>query len=107
MKNFVQLGDTVTLTMPADVSSGDVVVVGDQLGVAIMDGLTGERKPVKTTGVFNLPKATAMTFNEGVILYWDDTNKVVTTSASSNKAIGNAMEAGTNGPTSVLVRLNV
>jgi predicted RecA/RadA family phage recombinase len=34
MRNYLQAGATVTVTAPANVSSGDVVIVGALVGVA-------------------------------------------------------------------------
>jgi|GEM_PF-4444391 len=34
MKNYIQPGDSITVPAPADVKSGDLVVVGDLFGVA-------------------------------------------------------------------------
>jgi predicted RecA/RadA family phage recombinase len=61
MKNFVQPGDVVTLTAPSGgVSSGDLVVIAAMCGVCATDAAEGAEVEVKTTGVFDLPKATVL-----------------------------------------------
>ena len=41
MKNYVQPGNTITLTAPYDVASGDGLLVGSVFGVAAGDAREG------------------------------------------------------------------
>ena len=41
MKNFIQSGRTLTVSAPADIKSGDLVVVGSLFGVAYCDAAIG------------------------------------------------------------------
>jgi predicted RecA/RadA family phage recombinase len=43
MKNYLQAGETVTVTAPADVTSGTLVVVGSLVGVAAFDAASNAR----------------------------------------------------------------
>jgi predicted RecA/RadA family phage recombinase len=54
-----------------------------------------------------LAKATGVAISEGVRVFWDDTNKNVTTTAASNNCIGWAVGPGNYaaGATEILVRL--
>ncbi|MFD2855403.1 DUF2190 family protein [Seohaeicola zhoushanensis] len=72
---------------------------------SIADGETGE---IKTTGVFELPKVGSQAWTVGAKVYWDDTNKVCTTTATANTLIGVAYEAVGSGAGETLgkVRLN-
>lgn len=97
-RTFVQPGDTLTLTSPYDVASGAGVLVGAVFGVALIAALTGAPVEAKRTGVFDLPKATGQAWVAFTTkLYWDNTNKVVTSTASANVLIGVAAATQASG----------
>lgn len=106
MKNYVQPGNTLTLTAPAAVSSGDVVLVGAIIGVANGDAGNGDPVDLDTVGVFTLPKTAALAINAGDVVYWDATNSVVNKTASGNTKLGVATESVPNPSAAVSVRLN-
>jgi len=70
--------------------------------------LSAEGDPVElsTTGVFQLPKASAAVLAVGARVAWDNTAKEVTTPAAGRFPIGVAVEATGSGVTSVAVRLD-
>jgi predicted RecA/RadA family phage recombinase len=107
MKNFVQAGKTVTVTAPADVTSGDLVVVGSIVGVAAFTAASGADVEVDTEGVFTLPKVTTDVVSQGAKLYWDGTAKKLTVTAGtgSKPLVGLARAAAGNGATTVDCRL--
>lgn len=70
MKNFVQPGKMIDVTATAAVSSGDVVVVGDMIGVASVDAAIGEKFALAVWGVFEVAKEAAA-ISEGAKVYWD------------------------------------
>lgn len=105
MKNFKQPGDTITVTAPAAVTSGDGVLVGSIFGVANFSADNGAEVEIKTTGVFELPKTSALAISVGDLLYWDNAAKVVN-KTNTNKLIGVAVSAAANPSPSVEVRLN-
>src|SRR3974390_2875721 len=104
MKNFVQEGDVLTVTAAAAVSGGDVVIIGDLAGIACTDAAIDESVEVNMEGVYTLPKA-AGAVTQGAKLYWDSENKVVTTTAGSNAALGHAAYAADAAGPTVQVRL--
>lgn len=108
MKNYVQPGNTITLTAPYAVTSGDGLLVGSIFGVASGDAALGEPIETALTGVFDLAKAGSQAWTAGAKVYWDDTNKRTTSVATSNTLIGVATEvvAGGAGDTIGRVRLN-
>ena len=106
MKNYIQPGDVVTVVAPANVASGDGVLVGTLFGVAAFSVLSGEQAEIKTRGVFELPKTSAQAWAAGAAIYWDNTNKVCTTSATDNTLIGKALSAAANPSGTGIVRLN-
>lgn len=71
MKNFVQEGKTITVTAPAAVTSGQLVVVGSIVGVAAFDAASGAEVEVTVEGVFELPKVATDVIAQGDKLYWD------------------------------------
>jgi predicted RecA/RadA family phage recombinase len=89
MKNFVQKGSTLTMTAPADVTSGQLVVVGSIVGVAGFDAATGTDVEITVEGVFELPKVTTDVIAQGDKLYWDSGQaKLTKTAGSGSKPIG-------------------
>ena len=106
MKNYVQPGDSITVTAAAVAASGDGVKMGNLFGVASGDATVDEKLVLTTTGVFEMPKVSANTFAVGALVYWDDTAKVVTSTASGNTRIGLAVSDAGNPSASVHVRLD-
>ena len=101
MKNFVQPGDTITLIAPNAVTAGAGLLVGSIFGVAANTAVVSAPVEAVLEGVFDLTKATALAWTQGVRLYWDDAAKNVTTApaAGVNKLIGVAMQAQLAGDT--------
>jgi predicted RecA/RadA family phage recombinase len=99
MKNYVQPGDIITLIAPYAVLSGGGLLVGSIFGVAMYDALISTEVEAKTTGVFDLPKTTGQAWSQGARVYWDDTTKACTTTASTNKLIGVITDAALSADT--------
>lgn len=104
--NYLQEGGHVTVAAPAAKTSGDGVLVGSLFGVAITTVANGANVEIATTGVWNLAKTSAQAWTVGQRIYWDDTNSVATSTASSNKLIGVAMAVAANPSSTGEVRLN-
>jgi len=107
MKNFVQEGNTITVTAPAVVTSGQLVVVGSIAGVAAFDAASGADVEVTVEGVFELPKVTTDVVAQGDKLYWDSGQLKLTKTAGtgSKPMVGVATAAAGNGGTTVNCRL--
>ncbi len=105
MKNFLQPGDTVTVNAPVAVNSGDGLLVGALFGVALATAAINTNVEVLTEGVVDLPKA-AVAVTQGAKIYWDNTAKNLTTTATNNTLIGCAILASAVGDGTVRVRLN-
>jgi predicted RecA/RadA family phage recombinase len=108
MKNYVQPGNTITLTAPYEVVSGDGLLVGSIFGVAAGDAESGATVEAALTGVFDLKKVASQAWAAGDKVYWDNTNKEATKTATGNTLIGVATEAVAGGADDVIgrVRLN-
>ncbi|KAB2738549.1 MULTISPECIES: DUF2190 family protein [Brucella] len=107
MKNYIQPGDSVTVPAPADVKSGDLVVVGDLFGVAQFSAKAGDDVEIATKGVFGLPKVSAQAWSVGAKVYYVAADKNISTTATGNTFIGHATEAAANPSDFGAVRLSV
>jgi predicted RecA/RadA family phage recombinase len=105
-KNYIQPGEVLDVTLAAIITSGSGLLVGVRLGVALTDGAIGDTIAVQVKGVFNLPKLSTDVVAQGAALYWDNTNKRLTTTSTSNTLAGYAAAAAGNGVTSVNIALN-
>ncbi len=105
MRNYVQRGDTVTLIAPAALASGEPFAVGAIFGVASGAAGNGAEVEAARVGVFDLPKATGAAWSVGDRLYWDNSAKKVTKTATSNIFIGAALAAAQSGATTGRVLL--
>ena len=105
MLNCLGEGDTLVLTAPAAVASGAGALIGNTFGVAKTAIASGAKGPFLIEGKVSLPKD-ANAIGEGVKVYWDNTAKVVTATATSNTLIGVSILARLAGDTTAQVRLN-
>lgn len=103
---FVQDGRYIDHTPAGALASGDVVVQGDLVGVAVRPLSAGELGSLAVDGIFDFAKVPAGPYTVGTILYWDDTANVVTTTATGNKQIGKVVRAAGATDTTVRVRLS-
>jgi predicted RecA/RadA family phage recombinase len=98
MTNFVQSGITDTVLAPYAVLSGGGVKVGGKFGIAAYDALITAPVEISMLGIFDVAKD-ASTFTDGATVYWDDTNKVCSSTATSNMSIGAACLTDADGTT--------
>lgn len=94
MKNFVQPGENIEVTAPYDVASGDGCLVGAVFGIASTTVASGKTVTIKRTGVFDIKKAASQAWTAFTTkVYWDNTNKVLTSTSSGNTLVGVAAAA--------------
>ena len=95
MKNFLQIGDTVVVTAPEAVDSGEFIKVDELYGVAPVAAENGADVVLHRKGVFRLPKVTGTAWTQGQKLFWDASAKKFThdTSKTPVKAIAFAAAA--------------
>lgn len=103
---FIQEGHYIDHTPASALAAGDVVVQGDLVGVTVRPLAIGELGSLAVDGVFDFNKSTGVAFTIGTILYWDNTNKVVTTTTTGNKSIGKVVRAAASADTTVRIRLS-
>lgn len=106
MQNFVQDGDDVTVTAPYALTPGQGCLFGALFGVAKGTAASGAKVVLCTEGVFDITKKAGDTPTPGGLIYWDDTNKYLTTTAAGNKLVGCTLRAALGGDPTARVRLN-
>lgn len=107
-KNYVQEGDVIDYANASGstITSGTPVLIGARLGVALADIANGATGSVQVEGVFTVTKLGTDTVAAGALLYWDNTNKRLTTTASGNTLAGFAVAAAGSGVITVNIKIN-
>lgn len=78
MKNFVQVGDVLTLVAPAGgVTSGQLVKIGSLNVVAAYAAAAGDEFEGHTCGVFEVPKLAADAYSAGDVAVLDAANSQI------------------------------
>lgn len=112
--NYVREGCTINYTNSGSaISSGGVVVVGKQIGIALTDiAATTGTGELAMEGVFTVPKVSAAVIAKGENVIWDasagafdDNAATPATGDVSNCCI--AWEAAGAGVTTIKVKINV
>jgi predicted RecA/RadA family phage recombinase len=99
-------GNHVRFTADADYSSGDGKLFTTMLGVIDADVANGDLGSASITGVHELPiLASDNVAAPGVILYWDDGNSRLTTTASTHKPVAKSTGLSGVGVATVEARL--
>lgn len=106
--NKIQDGKTIEYTNDtgATITSGSVVLINKRIGVATADIADGAVGILEVEGVFLLPKTSSDTVTQGALLYWDNTNKTLTTTETDNTLAGYAFADAGNGTTTVKIKIN-
>lgn len=113
MQKFVEEGATLNYANASGstITAGSVVVVGNQIGVAVNDIANGASGPLAMEGVFKLPKVSGAVIAQGEDVAWDasagafDDNAMTPASGDVTMAC-TAWEAAGNGVTSLAVKIN-
>lgn len=93
--NFIQNGETITWTngTGSAIASGDIVKIGDLIGVALTDIAASASGAVATRGVYELPAVNNAAITQGAKVYFDATAGKITPTATDNTLAGIAWEA--------------
>lgn len=92
-KNFVQDGNVIDYTAATGISSGELVLIGTTLAVAVTDIPAGATGALAVEGVYRLPKA-AVAIQAGEKLIYDASTGYLTNSEHATAAgdlIGGAL----------------
>jgi len=98
-------GDLIDYTPGSNLSAGDIVVESELVGQVPNDILANEKGSLRIEGVINIPKLSTDVVSIGDTIYWDAGNTRGTTTASTHKIIGKAVEDAGNGVADVDVKL--
>lgn len=104
--NHVQPGEVMEFTAAAALAIGVGVLIGVRLGVTLDAVANGAAGRAAVWGVWNLPKLSTDVVAEGALLYWDNTNKRLTTTATGNTLAGYAFKAAAAGVATVDIKIN-
>ncbi|WP_018126131.1 DUF2190 family protein [Desulfovibrio oxyclinae] len=89
----------------SNIASGQAVLVGSRVGIAISDIPDGESGPLAMTGVHALPKVSADDAAQGGKAYMKTTGEITTT-ASGNTLVGFFFASAAPNETECLVAIN-
>lgn len=102
-KSYRKPGNVIPLAAaPYARLSGEGVKMGSQFGVATTDIANGAAGEIMVVGVHELTALGAEAWTDGQKVYWDDTNKRCTVTASTHLLIGHAVGAKANSGAAVL-----
>ena len=104
-KNYVFHGQTIPVTLSGTVASGDGIVVGTLLGVALNSGGSGDTIQVAIEGVWDLPALEAANIAVGAKFFWDvSEGEAISTGQANGDLDGGAIAIATSGTSSTTVR---
>ena len=104
--NQILSGDQVPFTAAGTLSAGDVLVLGDLVGVVANDCVSGDLNYLQVEGCFaRIPKLSTDVVAVGADLWWDAGNSRMTLTASTHKYAGKAIAAAGNGVATVDIKL--
>ena len=107
MSNFIHRGDSIDHTPAAAVAAGEVVIVGNLIGVATHSIAAGILGAIALVGVFAFDKSgsTGPVFAVGDEVHWDAVNELAVHAAAGTYPLGICTEAAGASDTSVRARL--
>jgi predicted RecA/RadA family phage recombinase len=87
----IQAGAVVDYTASGTIANGDIIPLADRVGVALNDAVSGDVISLELEGVFNIAAKTADAITFGALVYFDATNREVTTTSTDNTKAGIAI----------------
>ncbi len=93
MKNFIGVGNRVTLVAAAVTTSGQAVLIGSLFGIAENAAAIGDALVLMLNGIYDLPKTASQAWTVGQLIYWDVATSRVTNVVATNKLVGVAVLA--------------
>lgn len=113
MKNLVEQGETLNFTNGSGdtITSGSVVVIGEQIGIAKNDVANGDVGVLCMEGVFTVPKVTAAVIGQGESVIWDSSvgkfdDNLATPATGDVSGACTAWEAAGASATTIAVKIN-
>ena len=87
----IQTGAVVDYTATGTIANGDVIPLTGRVGVALDDAVSGDVISLELEGVFEVTAKTADAINFGAVVYFDATNRELTTTSTDNTLAGFAV----------------
>lgn len=107
MQCYLNDGNPVSIVAPGAMTSGVPYLLNSSLVVVPQTtAASGALVAVMTRGLFSLVKKSGDTPAVGAKLYWDDTNKYITTTSTSNTFVGLCTTAALSADPTVEVLLH-
>ena len=107
MKNFIGVGNRVTLTAAAVTTSGQAVLIGSLFGIAESAAVIGDPLVLMLNGIYDLPKTASQAWTVGQLIYWDAATSRVTNVVATNKLVGVAVLAVGAGAGEIIGRVRL
>lgn len=102
---YVHNGNAIDYMPTADVAAGQIITLGDMIGIARLDIKANTLGALAVTGVYDVVKG-ATAFNPGDAVYWNAANSVAVAEAAGNTLFGRAVVAATESEPTVRVKLS-
>ena len=90
----------------SDIESGDLVVIGQRVGVALVDIDDGDAGAVAVEGVFEVDKEASLAVTQGDLLYCNETGGELDKTETSQTLAGYAFADAAASASTVKVKLN-
>jgi predicted RecA/RadA family phage recombinase len=88
MRNFAQNGKHLDVTPSVAYASGELVILGDLVGVAVTDIPAGATGVICCEGVFRFTKHPSAAIAQGDHAHWDPATKQVVAHGGSHPIVG-------------------
>lgn len=105
-KNFIQNGDTIDFIAAQAIKSGEVVVLGSLIAIAVTDIENQATGTGIVNGVWRVKAKQSDNITQGAVLYWDVAQKEATTTKGSNAVLGKAWNNSGTSSVEVDVKIN-
>jgi len=112
MRNLVQHGASINVTLAAPISSGDALQIGDMIGIASVDGAIGDNIAFAVMHVYRMPKTAVDVIAAGDNVNFDasagaagEVTSAAAAAAGDVTGFGVAFEAAGNGVATIAVLL--
>jgi len=95
----------IPATFGSDQPAGRLVFLGDMPAVTLEPVKAGVQCGVAVGAVIEAPRETGSLWGQGTVVYWDDSNNRLTTTATGNRRVG--VLVGGGAPSSTVTRVLV
>jgi predicted RecA/RadA family phage recombinase len=106
MINKIQEGEILKVTAGEDYDSGEPVLIGNRVGIAMSDVTSGSDFAVEMEGVFEVTKVSAQAWTLGDQIFWDASASKFTTTGTGNTRAGYATEDAANPSSTGRIKLD-